>query len=355
MVTMSMWDEPHRGRHHYAVALSERHRVVWVNRQLDCMEHGRAKRGLEAISDNLSILHTGRSVLPLRMDEHLNVSNYMRISLLRKALTGLGIPDIMWIYDYKAMRFVIDSSSDTTLIYFCNDYFGEHAHRKYESQLSQVVDHVFVTAPKLVDRFIEFNHNCKFVPHGVWLSNTRPKFIAKKTPEVLGFVGTLGSGLDISYLRRLIEETKCRLVLAGPIVDCTSIDRKRFEQLFANDRVEYCGDLSVNEARKAISGMDIGLLPYAESQIQSRYRFALKYFDYLAAGKPMIATPYFEWPEPYSKFVGVYDGISDLAEFVTTVYSKWNITSFENAVELAENCSWQKRTREIGRYIGIDL
>lgn len=355
MVTMSLWDEPHRGRHHYAMALSERHEVLWVNRQLSCKEAGHARTGLEKISDNLSVLHTGRSALPGRVDERVNWNNFVRLRLLRKELSMLGNPDIVWIYDYKAIQFAKYYQEKAKIIYFCNDYFGEYAYKRYESKLSKKVDYIFVTAPKLFDRLKIYNTNCTFIPHGVWLSGKKPEFRKRKKPETVGFVGTLGSGVDRGYLQKILEETDLRLVLAGPIVECTPTDRDEFEALIRHPRVEYLGNLSRIEAQKAISKLDICLLAYAVDQAQSGYRFALKYFDYLAAGKPIIATPYFEWPEPYAEFVSVYDGKSEMKEFITSVYSNWNSEQFERAVQLAHQCSWANRVREVGEIIGVDL
>ncbi len=354
IVTMSLWDEPHRGRHHYAMALSEKHRVLWINRQLSWRETGSAKTGVEKINDNLSVLNTGRSILPGRVDHWVNWSNVVRLQLLKKALPDFGTPDIIWLYDYKAMQFAKYFQGKSKIIYFCNDYFGEYAYKRYESKLSKRVDHIFVTSPKLLDRFKTNNTNCTFIPHGVWLSGKEPEFRKKKKPEAIGFVGTLGSIIDKNYLQKILKETDLHLVLAGPIFDCTPADRNEFENLFHQPRVEYLGHLSRAEAQKVISKIDICLLAYTVDRARS-HGFALKYFDYLAAGKPIIATPYFEWPEPYAEFVSVYHGNSDLKEFIMSTYSNWNTKQFEKALQLSNQCTWANRVREVGEIIGVEL
>ncbi|MFC1818728.1 hypothetical protein ACFL0B_06500 [Thermodesulfobacteriota bacterium] len=355
IVTMSLWDEPHRGRHHYAMALSEKHRILWVNRQLSWREEGAIKTGVEKIKDNLSVLHTGRSILPGRVDHRVNWSNIVRLQLLKKALPDFGTPDIIWIYDYKAVQFAKHYKKKAKIIYFCNDYFGEYAYKRYESKLSKKVDHIFVTAPKLIDRLKIYNSNCACIPHGVWLSGQKLSFKKKLKPETIGFVGALGAGVDRGFFKRILKESDLRLVLAGPIVECTQTERSEFESLFLHPKVEYLGNLSRSEAQKEISKLDICLLAYEVDHPQSGYRFVLKYFDFLAAGKPIAATSYFEWPEPYSKFVSVYHGESGLKEFITSVYSNWNYEQFEKAIQLVEQCTWDKRVLEVGKIIGVDL
>ena len=355
VVTMSLWDEPHRGRHHYAMALSEKHRVLWVNRQLAWREVGSVKIGVEKINENLSVLHTGRSILPGRIDYRLNLSNIVRLQLLKKTLPNFGMPDIIWIYDYKATQFAKFFQEKAKIIYFCNDYFGEYAYKRYESALSKKVDHIFVTAPKLLDRLKIYNSNCTFLPHGVWLSGQKPEFKKKAKPESIGFIGTLGTGIDCDLFRCIMEKTDLRLILAGPIVECTQTEKNEFETLFCHPRVEYLGNLSRAEAQKEISKLDICLLAYSVDHPQSGYRFVLKYFDFLAAGKPIIATRYFEWPEPYAEFVSIYDGKSDLKEFITSVYLNWNSKHFAKAIKLAGQCAWGNRVREVGQIIGVSL
>jgi len=355
IVTMSLWDEPHRGRHHYAIALSKRHNVLWVNRRLNLNEAGHAREGLEKISKNLTVLHTGRSALFERIDHRLNWNNVIRLRLLRKVLSILGEPDILWIYDYKSIMFAERYREKATIFYFCNDYFGEYAYKHYESKLSKKVDCVFATAPKLVDRLKIYNPKCTFMPHGVWLPDKKPEFRKKEKPETAGFVGTLGDGVDIGFFCKILEETDMRLILAGPIVECSQTHRNKFETLFRHPRVDYLGNLDRSEAQGIISNLDVCLLAYASDHEQSGYRFVLKYFDYLAAGRPIIATSYFEWPEPYAEFVSVFDGEYNLNKFIMSVYENWNYEQFERAVQFANRNTWDKRLRDIAEIIGIDL
>ena len=75
----------------------------------------------------------------------------------------------------------------------------------------------------------------------------------------------------------------------------------------------------------------------------------------MAAGRPIIATSYFEWPEPYAEFVSVFDGEYNLNKFIMSVYENWNYEQFERAVQFANRNTWDKRLRDIAEIIGIDL
>lgn len=354
MVTMSLWDEPHRGRHHYAMALSARHRVLWVNRRLRFGEPRISSTSLEKVSDNLFVLHTGRSVLSSRVDERLNFDNMLRLRYVKKVLKELGRPVVIWIYDYKANAFAKYFRHDAKIIYFCNDYFGDYAYRRYEAAIAANVDYIFATSPKLRDRLEVMNQKCHFLPHGVWLPRAGAPSSNNLKPKSVGYVGTLRSGVDIVYLRRILEETNLKLVLAGPIIECSAETAVQIRSLLARPGVDYRGDLGRAEAEKVISEIDLGLLPYA-GRSSLAYGFAIKFFDYLAAGKPIVATPYFEWPTPYDEFVHVDDSSQEMGEMFDTVYRSWDEKRSARAIDLARQCTWEKRIEQVGKLVGVEL
>ena len=87
---MSLWDEPNRGRHHFANQLSTNNNVIWVNRKLDRTDNPNNFIGLEKINSNFSVLHTGKSwlpnFLPRRVDELVNLNNHFRLKILNTFL-----------------------------------------------------------------------------------------------------------------------------------------------------------------------------------------------------------------------------------------------------------------------------
>jgi hypothetical protein len=236
-VTNSLWNEPHRGRHHYANVLSGTHKVLRVNRQICLGENSTSPIGLEKIHGNLLVLHTGRAILPERINNHLNWSNHVRLALLLRTITAIGYPDIIWIHDYKATQFARHFRGSAITLYFCNDYFGEFAYKRYEAQLASLVDCVFCTAPRLQERLSKFSPNVAFVPHGVWPSLTPPEFQKKAKPSIVGYIGTLRNVIDVPFLHKLVTHTDLELYLAGPIIECSKEREEEFSALFRSDRV----------------------------------------------------------------------------------------------------------------------
>ncbi len=310
--------------------------------------------GLERVSENLTVLHTGRSVLPTWLDRKLDLNNRLNLRTLRRHLPSLGDPDILWIYDYKALPFIRLFKGRATALYFSNDYFGKYAYNQYECKLAANVDYVFATAPKLLERLQNLNPNCMFLPHGFWPPITPASFEKKERPSLVGYVGTLRNVIDTTFLWKILSESDMQLILAGPIIECSEDKQAEFSELFQHERVKYLGNLERIEMERVISDLDICLLPYIRS-FKTQHNFVIKYFEYLAMGKPMVATDYFDWPEPYDAFVSIDHGHQNLGQFLNAVYSEWDADHFSYALKLAQDCTWQQRVQQISHTIGIAL
>jgi len=349
LFTMSLWNEPRRGRHHFAKALSEDNLVIWVNRQLFPNESGDIRVGPEYINQNLIILHTGASIFSQRIDEYLNINNRTRLKHLIKFLGKHGEPDILWAYDYKSIN-VVKYYKRALSLYYCNDFFGEKVFWYYEKQLARAVNHVICTDPRLAEQFKPINKSSHFISHGLWPHLNRRQFCKKKLPRSLGYVGTLNGTVDIDFFERILNETDFEIYIAGPIVECDDLKKIRFENLLKKNRVFYFGIVGQDEINMVLSSVDVCLLPY----IKSFNGFALKFFDYINNAKPIIATKYdFIWPENYEEFVHIYSDGINLKEFIFTVYENWNIEKYELQIKLAENSTWKDRAAEVSRCIGL--
>lgn len=350
LFTMSLWDEPRRGRHHFAKALSENNLVIWVNRCYFPNESLDARGGIEFINDNLIVLHTGLSYVSKSVDEYLNINNRVRLKLLKPLIQKYGKPDILWSYDYKSINVVKYFGNKVTSLYFCNDFFGEKVFWYYEKSLAKKVNHVICTDPRLSDRFRPINSSCYFVPHGLWPLSNRPPFSKKKKPRTVGYIGTLNGTVDIDFIEKILDETACEVILAGPIVECDDQKRVRFEALLKKEKVSYFGVVEQDRINELLSSIDVCLLPY----IKSFNGFALKFFDYLNNAKPIIATEYdFVWPQKFEGFVRVYTDQLNLEGFVDIVYQNWNKCQYDDAIELANCSTWKDRIAEVSECIGI--
>ena len=146
-----------------------------------------------------------------------------------------------------------------------------------------------------------------------------------------------------------MDQTDCKLILGGPIVECGEAKKENFKKLLKRERVSYLGNVERSDLYDELEKIDICMIPYI-CDFKGQHQFAIKFFEYLSAGKPIVATPYFEWPETYGKFVNIYNN-EKLENFLCSVYSKWNKESFDDAISLAGQSTWNQRVQQISKII----
>jgi glycosyltransferase involved in cell wall biosynthesis len=361
-VTMSLWDEPHRGRHHYANVLSQRHTVLWVNRHLGPDEKG-VKPGIQHIKDGLYVIHVGNQILPTRIDNRLNINNRFRLQFVRREMKRLelGKPDVVWCYDYKAIQFINAYRDNAVCIYLCNDWtgewtsrFGEWACPMHEKKIASSVDHVIAVSTKLCTRFTSINNNVHFVPHGLWLPEVTPVYVKKAQPEILGYIGTLNNTIDTDFLEKILDDTGLELLLAGPIIEASPSKTKALRKLIDHPRVRYLGNLGRQEADAARAVPDVLLLPYVKSIVRE-YGFPIKFFEYLGTGKFIVSTDYMEWPDLFRDSVCIYREHVDIRACIAQGYNLWDQDCFNNAIELSRKSTWEQRVNTISELTSVEL
>ncbi|GAB3087124.1 glycosyltransferase [Nocardioides zeae] len=100
-------------------------------------------------------------------------------------------------------------------------------------------------------------------------------------------VGQLSARLDLGLLEAVAVRGR-RLLLVGPAAP--SLDLRRFVDLVGRPSVTWTGRRRPAELPDLLAGTTVGLTPYADTAF-NRASHPLKTLEYLAAGRPVVATP----------------------------------------------------------------
>lgn len=100
-------------------------------------------------------------------------------------------------------------------------------------------------------------------------------------------VGQLSARLDLGLLEAVAARGR-RLLLVGPADP--SLDLRRFVDLVGRPTVTWTGRRPATELPSLLAGTTVGLTPYADTAF-NRASHPLKTLEYLAAGRPVVATP----------------------------------------------------------------
>ncbi len=300
------------------------------------------------------------------VDQIINV--FWKLFLLLFVTIHFSSRRILWIYPPESHRW-LGFFREKFSIYDCvDDYskfpvylhtFGKHRIKNIEKILSKKADIIFTTSEKMFEEKKRYNPNTFLVGNvadfdhfntSLKLNYSEPKeFKGLPHPRLL-FFGALSSfKLDFKLLIKLAETfPKSSIILIGPAhtgeldTDLSQLER------FSN--IHILGERSYNLLPSYIKHSDLLILPYRFSEyIESC--FPIKFFEYLASGKPVLTTAIPEL-KVYKDVVPEGDTpeefLSKCSELIESPPSGEEIGKM---VELAREHTWETRINRIAEAV----
>jgi len=212
-------------------------------------------------------------------------------------------PDWLWTYNPKTIAYGLPGLYET-LIYHCVDEIQaqpdmDAADLSYwEKQLCRAAELVFVTSPALLENLKGYNINTYYFPNVAdynHFSNALNPGLAipddlKEIPSPrIGFVGAIsGYKLDLDLIVELAERTSnWSYVMIGPVGEG---DPNTYLSRLRNcSNIHWLGVKPYELLPAYMKGLDVGLLPLRLNRY-THSMFPMKFFEYLGAGLPVVAT-----------------------------------------------------------------
>jgi glycosyltransferase involved in cell wall biosynthesis len=243
-------------------------------------------------------------VLPFRFNAFVNRLN---ARILRRWLARetqrLGFRDAVYWNFQPSLPGLASAVAPALSVYHCVDDFASVPHwwnpasnvREREAECCREADVVICTGRKLVESRRQYNPEIHFVPEGadvrLFLSAQAPETavpedIADLRPPVIGYVGVLDFRLDTALLAFLAERhPDWSLALVGP----QKSDTEDLTRLREMPNVRFLGNRPIAQLPAYIKKMDVCTIPYVLNDY-THHIFPLKLYEYMAAGKPIVAT-----------------------------------------------------------------
>jgi len=260
---------------------------------------------------------------------------------------------IVWTYHPHMLR-VAKSLDPKALVYHCVDNLGaipgidREAFDKAECELLVCADQVFTTSPDLRDRCValapgrtDYFGNVADIDH--FAAARRQDTIAADLAAIpqprLGYIGVLS---DFKTDFALVETT-ARMY---PDWHFVFIGEERegqrsaaISRLKTLPNVHFLGWKPYADLPRYLRGIDVALLPQLANDY-TRAMFPLKYFEYLAAGRPVVTTKLPAIAE-FSAFHREASGVDSFATAIADALSAPNIVSLDHHV--LRSHSWEAR------------
>jgi len=318
LLSTAEWDNPFwTNKQHVAVELAKRgHRVFYID-SLGLRRPSASGQDIRRITKRIkkafqspkrvqeNIWVWSPILLPFQGEAWVRKFNYHLLNnWLNYWLKKLDFKhEIFWTYNPLTTR-LFNTTGYEKLIYHCVDEIKaqpgmpadilEHA----EKELASSSDFVFVTSPKLYQTRKAWNENTYYFSNVAdfdHFSKAReesteiPSDLKQIPSPRIGFVGAIsGYKIDFKLLEYLAEKhPDYSFVLIGKVGEgdpWTNIDNlKKFEN------VHFLGPKSYSSLPAYLKGIDVAILPNNINEYTDSM-FPMKFFEYLAAGKPVVGV-----------------------------------------------------------------
>ena len=325
------------------------------------------KQVLKRISDNIYtftpyvILHD-RIALKVRLVSYLNKKILSRS--LKKVLKKVGFESsfrISWIYLPYQMDY-LGLVEDKGYIYenyddypeFNTPFLTRAKIKEFDSCLAKNASMVFTTALKLYKEKLLINSKTYYFPNAVNLEvfsralnhNRQPQDLRDVPRPIVGFVGNVHKDfVDLQLLKHITS--------ANPGVSFVFIGKlkkiSKSEEIFIMPNVYYLGHKIYEDIPYYIKCFDVGIIPFKLNKI-TRSLNPLKFFEYIAAGCPVVAT---EIPElqKYSNLIAIARNSKEFSISLMNILSSDVQDLKKRLLKEANKHSWDNRSKEMVLHI----
>ncbi|MBE6031691.1 MAG: glycosyltransferase family 1 protein [Clostridiales bacterium] len=273
---------------------------------------------------------------------------------IRKKIKEAGFEKpYLWCYSPTSCD-LVDRIPNSGVIYDCVDRHSAYPGMidpqvvdKMEEDLARKADMVFCTAAGLYDTLVKYNENTVMIPNGAAYELFAKAAEGEKAPEtvkgpVFGFVGMLQDCIAYDYLEALAKtypEGEVRLIGRSlPGVDFSALEKL--------PNVKFLGLLPQTELPDQIRQFDLCLNLFKENDL-SRDVSPLKFYEYLATGKPVVSTRVPLQVADFADVVYIAENKEDFIEKCGQALGEWDDSKKARQMEYGRNCSWDSRVRQM--------
>lgn len=321
LLSTADWDHPFwTNKQHVARALAELgHRVLYVESlglrapRLEAQDLRRIARRLvrglrppRPVAPGLWVWSPLLMPAPRRAwQRRLNRRIFCLLATLWRRWLGLRA-DLLWTYNPLTGQLIdLSGHGFRQLVYHCVDDLTAQPCmpgaliENEEAALCAAADQVFVTSPELLRTRGRHNPHTRYDPNVADVAHfatardrTLPipaDLLALPPGPRLGFIGAVsGYKLDLALLAQLARHRPdCQLVLIGRVGEGDPGTDLGVLEGLAN--VHLLGPRPYDQLPAYLRGFDLALLP-CPLNAYTRSMFPMKFFEYVAAGVPVVAS-----------------------------------------------------------------
>jgi len=364
------WGSLPSSTQHLMRHLSKERKVLWVNSiglRKPRFSIADCKRSLQKITSRripdrcclttseqcLTVLNPTTIPAPSNRLERFLATKLLQNQLLPAIAKAKLHKPILWL-SLPTASDLVGKLGEQATVYYCGDDFSALAGVDHltvsarEQELQEKADLIITASERLAERFPA--PKTRLLTHGVdyqLFSTPAPR--ANDLPAdgkpVAGFYGSISEWLDLDLLVAVIKRMPhWSFILIGQTV----VDTSALKSL---ENVYLMGPRPHHELPGYSQHWNTSLLPFKNNaQIQACN--PLKLSEYLAAGKPVVSTP-FPALKPYQDLISIADSIDSMIEAIEKSRRLGENNAFSELLRSSvSDKSWQARADLVGQWLG---
>lgn len=261
----------------------------------------------------------------------------------------------LWCYSPVTCD-IVNNIKHTNLIYDCVDRHSGYGGMmnpevvdNMEKDLAKKATTVFSTAIGLHETLINYNKNAYMIPNGcAYELFSKSHFEKFDTPtelkdikgKLFGFVGMLQECIDYELIEKIAKERpNDTIIFIGRTLPGVDI-----EHLKKYPNIIFKGLIPQQELPAYISKFDVCLNTFSQGKL-SKDVSPLKFYEYLATGKPIVSTKEPLQVADFSDCVYVADNHKEFLKLLDVALNEPDDTKTKMRLKYGKMCSWNERVK----------
>lgn len=286
----------------------------------------------------------------------LRLNEFLIVKRIKSTLKKIKQSDYLFInsfnFHYPGVGKKLDAKM---LVYHCVDplivkYDRRHG-RESEDQIVKDSQLVVCTSKQLYKEKLKQNKDTFFIPNAADIAHSSsaldpnlqiyPALIDIPKP-VVGYFGNIERRIDFAFLQEVIRNNPDKsFVFAGPVSgEYIPADFKK------NSNVYFIGRIPYKDMPAVLKGFDVTIIPFKKDEVSATI-FPLKLFEYLGAGKPVVATDFnLDLKDFTGDWVSYCSNESQFSKALNDAYASNDPDLKEQRLKIALENTWEKRLYE---------
>ena len=289
----------------------------------------------------------------------LNKLNQKKIArFVRRRMKRHGFTNpVLWCYSPMSAD-AVGKIPHKALVYDCVDrhsaYKGlinEKTVNEMERKLASGADQVIATAIGLYDTLESYNPHTVMLPNGVNFEHFNaaavedlpvPEDMKDLPRPIIGFSGMLQECIDYDAIEAVAKRhPDWSVALVGGPMPGVNLD-----YLHDYPNIHFLGMKPYAQMPAYLRAFDVCMNAFRAGRL-SKDVSPLKFFEYMASGRPIVSTPQPEQVLGYTDAVYITHSPQDFVDKCELALREPDVTKTKLRITYAKSCSWEARVREM--------